>query len=141
MLPYGAPGQMDTLSFAYNAFGDPVSVVRPHTSTGSLDYTFRYDNKHRLTDLIGKFDDLETVKDGDYIEDWNRYFYDEHNNIVPDSFYFFGLVVNGRPTIDHNGSIIIQTYEYDAKGNRITKTVKDGAGKLKSRKKYVYEYY
>ena len=33
------------------------------------------------------------------------------------------------------------TYEYDGKGNRVSKTVTEGNGKLKSKKKYVHEYY
>lgn len=35
----------------------------------------------------------------------------------------------------------IATYEYDAKGNKISKNTTDGSGKLKSKKKWTYEYY
>lgn len=35
----------------------------------------------------------------------------------------------------------ISTYEFDAKGNRVSKVTTDGNGKLKSKKKWTYEYY
>ncbi|MCY7409800.1 MAG: hypothetical protein LH473_05970 [Chitinophagales bacterium] len=35
----------------------------------------------------------------------------------------------------------VTLYEYDEKGNRISKTVTDKDGKVKSKKRFVYEYY
>jgi len=41
-----------------------------------------------------------------------------------------------------NGNIDeVATYEYDAKGNKVLKTVTDGSGRVKSKKKFTYEYY
>ncbi|MGZ3952158.1 MAG: hypothetical protein ACXVBZ_12215, partial [Flavisolibacter sp.] len=50
-------GTIDTLVFSYNSWGDPLSVTKlPHTNTGSPNYTFKYDKKHRLTEIIGMYD-------------------------------------------------------------------------------------
>ncbi len=44
------------------------------------------------------------------------------------------LLPNGKPDE-------ITLYEYDDKGNRISKIVTDKDGKVKSKKRFVYEYY
>jgi len=107
----------ETIAFTYNALGDPVTVTRDATSTGSPDFLFKYDKKHRLSDLIGAYSIVEVLG----VEEWHRYFYDHHDRIISDSFYFFPTIVNGRPTKGKFGSIIIITYEYDSK-NRINRS-------------------
>ncbi|HEY4287051.1 MAG TPA: hypothetical protein VGN00_08135 [Puia sp.] len=106
----------DTLKFSYNAVGNPVTIMRKQTGTSRLNYFFRYDNKNRLTNLIGSYGTIP----GTSPEVWNKYFYDGSGRIVLDSVYFFGEVVNGQPTTGEYGNAWAVKYEYDAK-DRITK--------------------
>src|ERR1700754_4288464 len=45
----------DTLKFSYNAAGNPVTITRKQPATGAPNYVFRYDNKGRMTTLIGSY--------------------------------------------------------------------------------------
>ena len=51
--PVTFPGPMD---FAYNAHGDPLSITQVGgTYTGVPNYTFSYDRKHRLTEMLASY--------------------------------------------------------------------------------------
>jgi len=109
--------------FVYNALGDPVSITRSLVSTGAPNYFFRYDAQRRLTDYYGAYSDGRTF------EFWHRYVYDDHNHIVTDTMYLFGLVGPDGPLPDpqapppydqlYVGNI--STYQYDAQ-HRIIRT-------------------
>src|SRR5260370_11911648 len=45
----------DTITFTYNAMGNPVTATRPHPGTGSTDFVFLYDRHDRLTGEAGGF--------------------------------------------------------------------------------------
>ncbi len=107
----------DTLRFAYNGAGNPVSVIRRVPRTGAPNFFFQYDKKNRLTDLVGSYG--PTVHD--VLEIWNIYFYDAAGRIVKDSVYFFPEIVDGHPTAGEFGSAWVILYEYDTK-DRVSKT-------------------
>src|SRR6187399_3272414 len=46
----------DILQFTYNSSGDPVSITRTlGAHTGNPNYIFKYDDKNRLTDFVGVY--------------------------------------------------------------------------------------
>jgi hypothetical protein len=110
-------GGTDTLNFAYNVWGNPVTILRPDPSTGSPDFSFRYDGRNRLTDMIGAYGTVITFSN---VESWNKYFYDAAGRIVKDSLYFFPDVVDGHPIRGEHGVVGIVYYEYDDH-NRLSK--------------------
>jgi len=114
----GARGR-DTLTFAYNAAGNPITGIRPRPGTSIPNFVFRYDRQQRLTDLIGAYR-INTIPDGDDdVESWEHFIYDRWNRIILDSAYSFPVIKNGRPTLGPHISLTILTFEYDAE-NRIT---------------------
>lgn len=140
MTYFVADGTTDVLQFTYNSSGDPASVTRNAGShTGYPNYSFKYDQKKRLTDFIGVYEGNVNA------EFWHKYFYDNNDNIVMDSTYIFPRISNGFPenafdkrltfyvydnsgriikdsTVSQSGSPVVQTYAYDANGNKIGKT-------------------
>jgi hypothetical protein len=131
------PGTNDVLQFTYNAAGDPLSITRQlGAHTGYPNYIFKYDEKNRLTELIGPYNGNTTA------EFWHKYFYDNKGNIILDSTYVFPQMQNGFPenyhsrrltfyTYDNKRRIVgdstvfsnpvpsvVHTYGYDANGNR-----------------------
>lgn len=96
----------------YNNLGNPVFIHVPATATGGLtNDSFRYDTKNRLVDFIRYY------KTGGSFEFWDKYGYNNKNQIVRDTFYYFGHAVNGEPADE--GGTIIYTYAYDAAGRLI----------------------
>lgn len=66
------------------------------------------------------------------------YVYDEAGRKIEESFYVVraqGLLSKAESTLDSK-----QVYAYDAKGNLIEETRYDGAGAVKSKKSYRYEF-
>ena len=136
-----ADGTNDVLQFSYNSAGNPVTITRSRGArTGYPNYIFKYDQKKRLTDFIGGYNDGSTNA-----EFWHKYFYDNHDNVVLDSTYIFPSIANGYPenaferratsyTYDDNGRIIKEstvsannapvehTYTYDGNGNKVGDT-------------------
>jgi hypothetical protein len=108
----------DTMRFTYNSNNDPVTGIRARPSTGYPNFFFRYDRQGRFTDLIGAYG--HTALDG--VESWTRYFYDNHNHIVRDSFYTFPAIVDGHPTLGEHSGFINSAYEYDSKDRIIKAT-------------------
>jgi hypothetical protein len=131
--------ESDTLIFSYNSWGDPVSALRtPLVKTGHPNYFFKYDSRHRLTDMIAAYSNGTA-------EMWCRYFYDSpySNTIARDSIYIFPTISGGFPETPYAsgrtfyiydiqgriikdstlrsdvGSPIVNNYAYDAAGNRI----------------------
>lgn len=129
------PGGNDTMTFTYNSHGDPVKGARKYTSTGAPDFVFKYDKYNRLTDLIGVYD----FNYPDNVESWHKYFYNEYNQIVLDSFYLFPSIINGQPSISSAEYSII-TYEYDIK-NRISKVTTTYYGNVSPTVSYEYYSY
>jgi hypothetical protein len=136
-ITYPLGSNNDVLQFTYNSLGDPVSCTRMLGGhTGYPNFAFKYDDRNRLTDFIGPYDNNTTA------EIWHRYFYNPQGDIILDSTYVFPRIVNGYPenaftkqltyyTYDHKRRIIkdstvysnptppvVHTYAYDANGNR-----------------------
>jgi len=118
---YG-PGS-DSMSFTYNAAGNPLSGVRPFPATGAPDLVFRYDASEHLTDLIGSYS-TDPITDNSNIEVWHRYIYDGLNNIVVDSVYIFPEVSGGRPIRGAHGVLTLYTFTYDPQ-HRIISSIRD----------------
>jgi hypothetical protein len=110
---YFEASDSNTYVFEYNQHGDPVKITPSIIGTGRPYHVFRYDKKHRLSDYIGRYENVA-------FEFWHRYGYDNKNRIVKDTFYIFGFYDEG-PTSDLAPGRRIFTYEYDVK-NRIIKT-------------------
>lgn len=125
---------IDTLTFKYNIWGNPVSITRPDPRTGAPDYEFRYDKNGRLTDFIGLY------SNGIWTELWHRYFYDGMGRINKDSVYVWANIINGQMSNPYDsyeslinydsknrvsqetriwdGHTDVFTYTYDAQGNK-----------------------
>jgi hypothetical protein len=105
--------ESDTLDFTYNAWGDPVSVLRrPLVKTGHPNYFFKYDSWHRLTDIIAAYANGTA-------EQWHKYFYASaySTRIVRDSTYTFPTITTGFPESALFTSLTY--YDYDAQGRII----------------------
>lgn len=104
----------DVLQFSYNSVGNPVSITRKAGAyTGYPNFLFKYDDKERLTDFIGPYDNNNTNA-----EFWHKYFYDGRGNIVLDSAYIFPNITNGCPTNAYSNQLTFYTYD---KQDRIIK--------------------
>jgi YD repeat-containing protein len=112
-LPPGESFSRDTITFTYNAMGNPTTATRPGPRTGATDFVFLYDKHDRLTDVAGVFH-LADLYDSTYGETWDHYIFDAHNRVVIDSSYLFPFIENGHPTLDNHGSLILFTYDYDS---------------------------
>ena len=110
-------GDENIITFEYNKKGDPVSVTPSFIGTGTPQWLFRYDNKGRVTDFIG-------VYENGGFEFWHKYGYDKHNRIIVDTQYIFGLY--GDEPMNYNQVFYIQ-YSYDAQG-RISQMVHSISG-------------
>ena len=117
LQPYG--GETDTLTFTYNAWGDPISVIRTKPGTGSPNFFFHYDKKHRLTESVGAYGNT-ILENG--LESWNIYFYDSLDRIIKDSLYIFPELSNGHPIRGLHGTVSIYFFEYDSK-DRVSRVV------------------
>lgn len=124
-----------TATFSYNVNNDPVSIREDNTVLFQpLDYYFRYDAQHRLTDYIECY--YHAV--GAMI--WHRYSYPDKWTIVDSQFNYVGLITDPEPphsgitaytykyTLDAWGRIIksfdyfgptITSYSYDSRGNLV----------------------
>ncbi|HEU4553040.1 MAG TPA: hypothetical protein VFS25_09405 [Chitinophaga sp.] len=129
----------DSAVFAYNAIGNPVSITRGRPSTGAPNYLFRYDAQHRLTDYIGVY------ANGLVFETWHHYTYNNHDNIVTDTTYVFGIVTDhgpapdpqAPPPYDHLFVGHTTAYEYDAQ-HRIIRAYDDFGQPPVSTTRYIY---
>lgn len=142
-IRYSLGNDIDNLQFSYNSVGDPVSITRTlGAQTGRPNYLFKYDQKKRLTDFVGHYNNNSA-------EFWHRYFYDNRGNIVLDSTYIFVQTANGFPenaytrqltyySYDNkqriirdstvfSGSIpsVVNIYDYDNDGNRTGRNYDD----------------
>jgi hypothetical protein len=135
-------GIKETMVFAYNSFGDPVTVTQlPRPNTGAPNYVFVYDKKRRLTEMLGLY------SGGNSGLFYHKYFYANpgNSNIVVDSNYIFPVFQNGTLiqyyrasasylTYDKAGRIIKDSTKYqDEPRPRIDNYVYDANGNLSGR--------
>ena len=139
-VAYADRGDTAHYVFTYNKLGDPVSVINDKVSTGNPNMLFKYDKYNRLREMIRPY------TNGSY-ESWNRYGYNNKNQIVRDTSFAFGLMTANGPeettrnfaytdyVYDAQNRIVGETdsifnagaffflekitYEYDSKGNRV----------------------
>lgn len=112
-MTYVFPYDSVQVNIEYTKWGDPARIRQTTTGTGRPDGAFLYNNKRQLTDYIGLYDDQ-------FFEFWHQYVYDKKGQVVADTVYFWGSVVNGAPDVYYDAAVV--TYEYDAVG-RISHTV------------------
>jgi len=105
--------------FAYNKWGDPVSITSANVGSGFPNREFFYDQRHRLTDYTGPYGN------GGY-EFWERLVYDDSGNIIRDTVFMFGT----PSSYDHANSYV-NFYEYDSykRVSKVTKTFPLGSTK------------
>lgn len=105
-ISYTLGANNDVLQFTYNSSGDPVSITRVSGgATGYPNYSFKYDDKNRLTDFIGPYSNNTTA------EFWHRYVYDAPGNIILDSTYIFPRISNGFPENAYSRQLTFYTYD------------------------------
>ena len=109
----------DTISFFYNSYGNPDSIIRQHTGTAVNNYIFRYDAAHRATDVIGAYGNGSPS-----FETWHRLHY-KGDKIYSDTLYVFGFlgdVPTKEPGQPYLNTGLLSTFQYDVQG-RISRTV------------------
>ena len=130
----------DTMVFAYNSWGDPITITQlPYPKTGAPNYVFKYDKKRRLTEMLSLYS-------GGGGEVWHKYFYENpgNSNIILDSSYFFPRLENGIMiwyygasasylTYDKVGRIIKDSTVYQGTSIRVDNYVYDANGNLSGR--------
>jgi hypothetical protein len=115
----------------YNKFGDPVSILKNGgAGTGNANCYFWYDNKRRVTDYIGFYNDNVSY------EFWHHYYYDNKDRIVRDSMYVFGFMNNNKPNKWADRSI---AYQYDDFDRMIHFTVTEAYGNFSWSQDLVYD--
>jgi hypothetical protein len=99
------PGTSDTMVFAYNSAGNPVSIT--HLMNIGENVLFHYDRFNRLSEYINIYPNGA----GDY---WHRYTYDINNRIVADTAFrdFYSV---GGTMVDY-GDIDLTVFKYDIQG-------------------------
>jgi len=118
---------LDSAMFSYDAYGNPVSAIRSHATTGFPNFLWRYDTRHRLTDQVDVYGvDLASSP---FPETWHRFFYDNKGRIAEDSLYVFPSVVDGHPVSGFAG-VRIFYYSYDAYDRLISLKFTQDAGNL-----------
>lgn len=108
----GTYESLDSIMFTYDAYGNPLTAIRPNTGTGYTNFFWRYDSRHRLTDMIEPYG--VNVSSDDPPESWHRFFYDNKHRIAVDSDYYFPDVVDGHPVSGRFGGVRLFDYSYDA---------------------------
>lgn len=112
-----APSPGDTLiyTFTYDRLGRPLTVKHPVVSTGSPNAVFQYDKYGRLAGFVRPYAN-------DNYETYNKYFYNQHNEIYKDSQYTFGPYVDSVPVgvVQYGGAV--HWYKYDGLGRIIQRT-------------------
>lgn len=100
-------------NFSYNKNGDPVSVINNRVGTGNPNMYFKYDKYGRLVEMIRPY------VNGAY-ETWDKYIYNNKNQIVKDSSYGFGAMGSQGPLPANHFTIVC--FEYDTQGRVIRLT-------------------
>jgi hypothetical protein len=119
--PAGYPDfpEISHWTFRYNSNGDPISVETDRVGTGYPNVIFRYDSKHRLSDIIwifGTYDDP-----GPGFDFWTRITYNSQNRAISAKYYVEGTY--GQNPTDYTDVIDI-TYQYDSEGRLISDLLK-----------------
>ena len=123
----------DTMVFAYNSWGDPISITQlPFPKTGAPNYIFKYDKKRRLTEMLALY------SGGSGGEVWHKYIYENpgNSNIVVDSTYYFPQFQNGTLISYYGASASYLTYD---KADRIIKDSTVYQGTSTRVENYVYD--
>ncbi|HVV02707.1 MAG TPA: hypothetical protein VG605_03260 [Puia sp.] len=107
----------DTLRFSYDSHGNLAAISRIR-STDLIypNYTFWYDNQHRVTDVIGT--GSLPVTSGNSFQSWHKLYY-TNGKVTLDSLFIYGRIDGRRPN-GFNGAgpnlTFVSTYEYDSLG-------------------------
>lgn len=107
------PGDITHYTFAYDKWGNPVSIITDQVGTGNPNVFFYYDASHRLSQMLRAYDN-------NAYETWTKYT-SKGNQVIFDTTYIFGDLINGKP-LPVQGTYRTTEYSYD-KENRISKTI------------------
>ncbi len=97
--------------FTYNSNGDPLRITNNQVETGNPNFFFRYDKYHRLSQTIKPY------LDGLSYETFDKYVYNDKNQIVIDTGYAFGPM-SGDTALGDPNLYAVTLFTYDAQ-NRI----------------------
>jgi len=102
-------------NFAYNEFGDPVSVRNTAVATGNPNSVFKYDKRERLTEYIRPYEN-------ENFETWTKYVYSTGGQVIRDTVWIFGKYVDSVPTPLPYTGVTVRHYTYDALNRVATRT-------------------
>lgn len=102
-------------TFTYNPHGDPLIVKNTQVATGNPNMVFKYDKFGRMTELVRPY------SDGSY-ETWNKYSYNDKNQIIRDTQYIFGTYTDSVPVAFPQNGIWVRQFAYDAMDRIIQET-------------------
>lgn len=107
-----------TAAFEYNTEGNPLRRTRSDASTGSANFSFRYNSRHKLSALIEYYDSDSL---GSYFYQWHSFVYNGVGQIVFDTIRINGTIGEGPlpMPIPVNTILAFRSFVYDAQG-RIT---------------------
>ena len=99
-------------TFTYNSFGEPLTIKNPQVTTGNPNVFFQYDKSGRLIWMVRPYAN-------GHFESWNKYFYNDRNQIVIDSQYVFGYYMDSIPVAYLPNGSWVRYYQYDDLGRII----------------------
>ena len=97
-----------TYNFTYNRLGDPISVINNKVETGNPNLFFTYDRYNRLSEYLREYSSSS-------YDTWSTFYYNDKGQIVYQSVYGNGNIVNGRPQFSDIYASHV-AYSYDNKG-------------------------
>ncbi|HTR32182.1 MAG TPA: hypothetical protein VMH27_23075 [Puia sp.] len=101
--------------FAYNSFGDPVTIRNTRVATGNPNSVFLYDKHERLTAYIRPYEN-------EAFETWTKYVYNARDQVIRDTEWLFGEYVDSVPTPLPYTGVFVRHYTYDALDRVATRT-------------------
>ncbi len=130
--------QVIRYSFHYNWLGNPDSVVTDNVATGNPNLIFKYDKHNRLIEFQRPYTLING--NGNY-ETWDKYGYNNKNQIVQDTQYVFGSVMDSVPEV-LDLQVTYTRYAYDAQDRIVAQTdsiYRSGKFSVANSKSYIYD--
>ncbi|MBS1661438.1 MAG: RHS repeat protein [Bacteroidetes bacterium] len=109
---FGNPWDTLAYTFSYNKLGLPLTVMTSQVTTGNPNCYFKYDKLNRLIWFLRPYEAYA-------YETWDKYFYNDRNQIVLDSQYVFGTYYDSIPVGIPKYGGMVRWFKYDKQGRII----------------------